>query len=218
MAFEEIEITAGNSIERAIQRILIQFRKSPVLIDLLAAFVNEVQVLLDATIQVIKMRGPANAAGEQLDGIGRIVGQLRTVINFDTIAWFIPDRLYQGSDQAPAWVKNAPLANNVEADDAWFRQLIEAKVSRNFIRWASVPEIQQFCQYAFGIDVSIRRIDHMTIQIIIPDDTGLNTMNAMNQFVSNDLAESTYLLPFAAGVYVSSVLRLSETIDDSSGS
>ena len=215
--FDEINQEATDSIERAVQRLLLQFRNSQLLIDILAALIGEVQTLIDATVDVINLRGPASAKGEQLDGIGHIVGQLRSVVDFDAIAWFSPDRLYQGVDQAPVWVTNAPLAGSLVADDTWYRQLIEAKVARNFVRWGSVPEIQNFIQYAFGIDVSFITVDTMTVQVVVPDNTSYNVFEALGNFVQNELVENPYFLPFAAGVQVSEVVRLSQ-VQDSSGS
>jgi len=214
--FDPITISAGNSTERMISRTLLQFRKSQVFIDFIAAMASEVQSLLEASIQVIKQRCPAEAVGNQLDGIGRIVGQLRLLLGFDTIAWFTPDRLLQGPDQVPVWVTNAPLSGDVAADDTFFRQLIEAKVTRNFVRFASIPEIKQFFRQSFNLEISFVRIDTMTIQVIVPDETSFNVTSLLERSWDIGGAEHIYFLPLAAGVHVSSVLRLSEYLDSSS--
>lgn len=78
MAFDSIVPEVVDSMERAFSRMLLVFRNnSPILIDVLQAFISEVQELQDAINDVIRLRGPADAFGEQLDGIGRIVGQKR---------------------------------------------------------------------------------------------------------------------------------------------
>ena len=210
MAFDQIQIEAGDSTERAVSRTLLQFRRSPVFLEILGAFISQVQELLDAIIAVIYLRSPADARSVNLDALGRIVGQMRSLIGFDAIAWFQPDRDRQGADSVPVWVTNAPISGDYVAADSWFRQLIEAKVSRNFTRHASVPEIQAFVHQAFNMDISFRRIDTMTIQVIVPDSTDFNTMSLFERHEEINRTEHVYFLPFAAGVRIGSVIRLSD--------
>lgn len=218
MAFESIEITSPDLIERAVSRTLLQFRESPVFLDTIAALTSEVQVLIDAIVEVIKYRGPADARGEQLNAIGRIVGQLRTLIGFDAIEWLKADTLYQGADQVPVWTAGAPTSGDYEADDSWYRQLIEAKVARNMIKYCSVPEIQEFVRLAFNIDISFVTVDTMTVQIIVPDSTSTNIINLLSSYTETDIAEHIYFLPLAAGVQIASVIRYSDYVDSSLGS
>lgn len=216
MAFSPVEITADNLTERMISRTLLQFRKSPVFIDLLNAMATELQALLQAAIDVIKYRSPADASGEQLDGLGRIVGRLRTLIGFDAIPWFAPDKEETRVDMAPVWVLNAPIAGDYLADDGWFRQLIEAKVSRNFIRYGSVPEIQNYIRQAFGIPISLVRTDVMTVLAIVPDSTPYNVLTTLGSYEEMSAAEHAYFLPLAAGVQLAQVVRMSDYLDSSS--
>jgi hypothetical protein len=216
--FDNINIPDYDAIESMISRTLLQFRKSPVFIDTLAAIGREVQEFIDAALDVIKYRGPAEAIGDQLEAIGRIVGQLRVLVGFDTIAWFAPDKVYQGPDSSPAWVKNAPISGDYEANDGFYRQLIEAKVSRNFIQFGSVPEIQDFIKQALGIDIGFVRIDVMTIQVIVPDNTSLNIMTLLERYDDTDNAEHVYFLPLAAGVQIAEIIRISDLLDSSSSS
>ena len=192
-------------------RFLLELQQSPVLLQLVAIFASEIQTFVDACRNVIKLRGPLDATGENLNAVGRIVGQLRTLEDFDALAWFATDRDYQGADfEAPVWVINAPIAGNVVAGDGFFRQLIEAKVLRNHTQFASVPELQAFVNQAFGINISCRNIDKMTLQLIIPDDTDFNTATALERYEDKERSENAYLLPLAAGVKIGDVITLSQ--------
>ena len=215
--FTSIEIEAEDIEQRSVERTLAQFRHSQLFIDVLLAFCSEVQVLLNATVETIKKRTPAEASGEQLNALGRIVGQTRTLIGYDAIAWFNPDRGLQGPDRVPVWVQNAPEAGNYEASDSWYRQLIEAKISRNTIKYASAPEIINFVQQALGVDISFIITGPMTVQVIVSDNADFNTMSLLESYnpdINN--AEHVYFLPLAAGVQIASVRKLSEYLDSSS--
>ena len=213
--FDRINITAEDLNARAVRRTLLQFRRSPLFVDVLIALISEVQVLLNTIVDVIKYRGPRDAYGAQLDGIGDIVGQIRQLIGFDSIQWFAFDRSYQGFDSVPVWVINAPYAGDYIADDAFYRQLIEAKVSRNFVRYASVPEIQTVVKQAFGIDISFVRVDIMTVKLVVSDHASNNVTNLLESYIVNESAERVYFLPLAAGVKIASVERLSEHLESS---
>jgi hypothetical protein len=183
------------------------------LLEVLNAFVSEIQILMDVFRDIIIKRNPYHAGTDQLDMIGRIVGQMRTVVGYDAIEWFTPDKYQHGPDQAPVWVKNAPLSGNLIADNEDYRSLIAAKIARNHTRYASAPEIQDFVRRAFGIEISFRVVDTMTIQVIVPDDTGYNLKELMIKKIPGDTTENVYFLPVAAGVKIADVITLSEYED-----
>jgi len=212
MPFEIVNIETPDLQQRAFTRSLLQFRQSPVFLSVLYALMAEVQVFVAALTETMIARMPATASNEQLDAIGRIVGQLRTLIDFDTIAWFAPDKPYQTVDTTPAWVTNAPLSGSVIATDSWMRQLIEAKVSRNFVKYGSIPELKEVIKQAFGVDIGFNRTDIMTVEIIVQDNTSFNLVSLLEKYVDSPTSEHAYFLPLAAGVRVSSVVRLSDFI------
>jgi hypothetical protein len=189
---------------------LLQFQHSPLILALLNSLIGQVQELTDVFRDIITKRSPYDAGTDQLNAIGRIVGQVRTVVGFDSMIWLTPDKDLHGVDQAPVWVENAPLAGNLIADNEWFKKLIAAKIARNHTRFASAPEIQEFARRAFGIEISFRVVSTMTVQIIVPDNTEYNVKEALGRYDSNDTTENAYLLPFAAGVQVSEVVTFSE--------
>jgi hypothetical protein len=135
---------------------------------------------------------------------------MRTVVGYDAIEWFTPDKDLHGPDIAPVWVKNAPLSGNLIADNEDYRSLIAAKIARNHTRYASAPEIQDFVRRAFGIEVSFRVVDTMTIQVIVPNDTTYNLKELFMKMIPSDTTENVYFLPVAAGVKIADVITLSE--------
>jgi hypothetical protein len=174
--------TSNNVADRAISRTLIQFRNSPVFIDLLLAMCAEVWALLDATTDAINLRGPADAGGEVLNAIGRIVGQKRLFID-------------SGLDQSPA-----------AADDTWYRKLIEARIARNFVIHGSLPEILNYIKLAIGLDVSFYCIGPMTIQLIVPLTVPMWQIIFIMQLDNNSHVEAVTFTPVAATVNIDSVL------------
>lgn len=185
-----------------------QFRKSPVFLQVLGALLSELEVFITALKQVMEYRTCSKAVGENLDVLGRIVGQFRELINYSNITWFTPDAEYAVLNQAPIWVTNAPLANSYVADDFWFRQLIEGKIARNFVQYGSVPEIQDMVKRALGIDISIVNVpgNPLTVLIIVPDNTSLNNLLLLQRVGNNATVDSVFFLPLPAGVQIAQVI------------
>ena len=171
-----------NVADRAISRTLLQFRQSPVFIDLLLALCSQVWELQRATVDVINKRGPADAGGEVLNTIGRIVGQSRLFID-------------SGIDQSPAAL-----------DDTWYRSLIEARIARNFVIYGSLPEIQNVIKLAIGLDASFYRIGPMTIQFIAPLTVPMWQIIFILQQSGDSHSEGVTFVPVAATVLIDSVL------------
>lgn len=75
MAADITRIT--NRVEQALDRMLTQFKGQPVMEGLVAAHVVQAQELEDVFIDLLLLLALDNAEGAQLDGVGRIVGELR---------------------------------------------------------------------------------------------------------------------------------------------
>lgn len=207
MSFTSYTPPSVDLLERAVFRTLLQFRDSPVLQAVLAALVSEVALLLDAVAEVVKLRGPADAGGMELDALGRIVGQPRELVDFAAIAWFETDTARRGADSVPVWVQNAPLGEMLLADDSQFRQLIEAATDRNHADYGSVPEIQAVVQRAFGVLCSIEIVGPSTIRIIVEDRTSDNVVALLERHGDTTEVDDKYFLPIPATVFVSEVVR-----------
>lgn len=210
MSFAPTAVPHQNLQERAISRLLLQFRRSLVLAEILGALVKEVQALNDAAEAVQSGRTPAAALGEQLNGLGRIVGQTREGYTYDENIWFAPDIATQNVDIAYAWVPGGYLLGTFLADDETYRRLIEAKVFRNFCKYGSVTEIQTMFMAAFGFPISFRRVGEMEVDVIVPNNIPNYALGAIVNFKDTGYVDQRGLLPWPATLRINEIIEASE--------
>lgn len=206
MAFNTVSLNAPDVVSRIQSRPMSQFNEAANFQAVLKAFSDEVQELLNAIIGVIVGRSPAEAVGAQLDALGRIVGQDRMLWDFGTLPWFAPDNADARPDSSGvAWVSGVPSTSTYPAPDNIFRQLIEAKVFRNFCRYGSVPEIQQAVLWAFGINVGFVRTGAMEVTMKVPTGTPAHIVNMISQFFTDARMERRSLMPFPVTVNIANI-------------
>ena len=210
MVFDPIEAETIDATERAIQRLLTQFRDSPVLIDILVAISTEVQELLDAIKGTIELRGPGSATGVQQDALGRIVGQSRHLGTRYNDQWFTPDLSLLGADFGKAWVPGVEFQSNPAADDVAYPFLIEGKVARNFTKYGSVPEIQEAIKISFDIDISFVTVGPMEVVGLVQDDTPFDILELLRAVTNTTRADSIYFMPTPQTVRIVDVFILSD--------
>ena len=174
---------------------LSQFRRSPVLLGVQDAINVQAIDLYEALIQGMQLKCLDDATGEQLDVIGRIVGQGRELENYGTKAWFAYDTDDRGYDQGLYYVDGAPDGGNLPASDPLYKQLIYAKIFRNHVKYGSVPEIIQFVSLIYGIDISIRKMGNSDIKIVVPVGTPLYIVQNLLKVDDTATAEQVYFLP-----------------------
>ena len=213
MAFQPIVLESENLTERIISRALSQFKDSPVFCALLSAFADEIQEFMEAAIGVIQGRGCYEAETYALDIIGKLVGQTRTLVDYDAYDWFTFDSPSSRFDESPWWVYTAPVSGKYLAGNEDFRQLIEGKILKNHTKYGSIPEIQAFTQAAFGIPCDIELIDIMTVDIWVPWYTDDNTITLLQSYKTNgEDSDRNYFLPLPAGYQISNVYRYEEPV------
>lgn len=206
MAFVSIEQPEVDLAERATERTLLQFRKSTTFLNVLQSFILEVLALQDALLLLIKDRGPADASGDNLDAIGRIVGQDRTIFNYTALTWFTPDVVGYEADLSPAWVTGIPQSGSYIVDDKWFRDLILARVLRNFSYYGSIPEIQAVILQALGVTVSFYCVGPMEVIMLAPPTMPRWVLNFMLRIATNKYVDGITFAPFPATLNISRVL------------
>ena len=206
MSFEVIEELKQDLQKRARSRLLMQFKDSVVLRKVLEALVKEVQTFSDAVADVMYFRTPAQAFGEQLDGVGRIVGQAREGFTYDENIWFAPDIVGQNVDAAFAWVPGGYLLGTYLPDDETYRRLIEAKVFRNFSRYGSVEEIQTMFNAAFGFPINFVRTDMMEVDVVVPEGLPDYALGVIVNFQNTAKVDQRGLLPWPATLSIRNVL------------
>lgn len=133
------------------QRLLWQFRNSNNICEYLTAIFTETQLIFDTVIDVLDQRQLAKASGEQLDVLGRIVGQDRVVVGAS-------ESLFGFSDDATALgyaelidgqlvgggrylELGEPESGTRTLTDYEYRQFIIAKIFRNHMVAASACEL-----------------------------------------------------------------------------
>ena len=209
MSFDPVEYEVEDIYTRMFSRFLLQFQESQVLHDILHVFSAEIQVLLDSTQGVVIDRTPLIAIQEQLEGIGRIVGQQRIVIGYTEVVYFTPDVPSRAADVGIAWVMNASSAGNpVLADDDALRRLIEAKVFRNFVKYGSVIESQTVAEIAFDTVVSFIWQSHMAVSIVVHMTTPLAILDFLTSVTTNKAVDRMFLMPYPSTLMIDSVILM----------
>lgn len=210
MTFDPIEYELQDVVERMRSRLLMQFQKSLVLTNILDAFGIEVDELLVANKEVVVERSPLQAIGVQLDGLGRIAGQPRILIDYAIIPYFTSDDALMSVDRTGAWVENAPTSERGLVDDSIYRLLIEAKIFRNFTKYGSVSENQKFIELAFNTPVSFILIGPMTVLIIVPETVSLFILNFLTSFDDTMSVDRASSMPYPPTLKISGIFFIPE--------
>ncbi len=152
-------------------RKLSQFKDSPVMLGVLTEQTRQTQELYDALIATMEGRTLLGAVGVNLDIIGQIVGQPRTIKGING---------------------NLPLG------DDQYRQFIIAKIFKNHCLHGSVPEVLQFAKIAFGVDISITKLGLSDIYLVVPSTIDPTAAAALSLRLDDERAENQYFAPFGA--------------------
>lgn len=208
MSFDPVSVPHVDLQTRAVSRMLLQFRRSPVLLDLLGALVKEVQAFQDAAEQVVKGRTAAAASGEQLNGLGRIVGQAREGWSYSDDIWFAPDLASQNVDAGHAWVPGGYLFGTYIPDDETYRRLIEAKVYRNFSKYGSIPDIQAMFMAAFGLHISFELVGPMLVDVMVQPGLPSYALGSIVNFKDTERVDQRGLLPWPTTLKIRDVITI----------
>ena len=203
-----------NLLARARSRMLYQFKNSVILDEFVQAITAEVQALYDAAVGVVTGRTIALAVGAQLDIIGALVGQKRLLDNASLKLWFTPDLLPNNLDQAPMWVAGAPLSGDLLMTDDQYRLVILARIFRNEVQGASVPELRRYIFLLTGIKASFAVSGPLEVSLVFPVGTPLNLIRMLMTDYSDTRVENTYLIPFAVCTRLNTSLYYSAVVDE----
>jgi hypothetical protein len=148
---------------RAQEQITQQFQDKVVFgryVDLLLAGEQEALLLFQALMQA---RSIDTAVGEQLNILGRIVGQDRVLIGADATKFFG----FQGTTLSSTfgtttnsavggyWYSaGAPVGGNVTLDDSQYKTFIKAKIKKN-VADASVDGVLEFLSFVFNLKCTV---------------------------------------------------------------
>lgn len=141
------------------ERVTTQFKDKPIFDKFLQLLLSIQEVQQETLRGLYQLRSIDTAVGAQLDIIGDIVGQTRTLSQADLMPFFgfsednsaeTYGSLY--SDEGGVWYSiGQPVGGNVVLSDENYRLFIKSKILKN--RTASTPEeFLAFCDYIFGPD------------------------------------------------------------------
>lgn len=188
-------------------RILSQFYNSKVLKLLLGAFTDEIQELSTAIYQLISGRSLSQAEGEQLDAIGRIVGQKREGYNYDTDFWFAPDYVGVCPDNGNWWVQNEPQAVIQDMDDDTYRKMIWLKILENHNLYSSNPEIKNQVLEGIEENIGIERSNSMTADIYVSANISLTNKAILTYNQNTKLTDNDYKIAYPATTSINDVIE-----------
>lgn len=203
--------SARDMVEKAFSRLLIQFQASPVLKQFVAAFIrNGPQWVYDEIVKQQEANTLYLAEGNNLDAIGRIVGQGRDGYRYDDSRWMFSDRVGQGADQGYAWVQGASLSSRELARDNEYRQMILARIACNFNRFSSLPELIYLARFVTGETVSWQWTGPMECMLLVRTGISVNKLEMLTRRVTTTYADDVYSFPYPATLNLTQVMFVPE--------
>lgn len=149
-------------LEQARSRVTSQLEDKDIFDRYLQLLISEQTDLFQVFKDLLEKRSIDTAEGEQLDVIGRIVGQPRELIDTDLLSYFAfdgyPEAQSYGDLNNSAvggfyYSLGTPLAGNTLLNDEQYRLFIRAKVIKN--NTAATPEqFLEFISFVFGVDIN----------------------------------------------------------------
>ena len=206
--FEEI-----NYLDLARTRTTEQFKleNAPVFDAFLQLLTVEMQTLQKTFQDLMQLRSLDTATGEQLDVIGRIVGQDRVLLSADLYEFFG----FQGALKAGSygnltdptigakwWSLGKPLGGNVLLDDNTYRIFIRAKILKNTTASTSEDFIKAI-NLIFGVESTIAIEDTSTepATVMVLFNRPLTDFEkALLYYVDNSGGYPSRLIPKTVGV------------------
>lgn len=189
-------------------RMLSQFYDSRVLKLLLGAYTAEIQELSTAISQLIEKRSIYEAEGEQLDAIGRIVGQDRTGYSYDTAYWFAPDERDICPDNGHWWVQKQPQSVEEEMDDETYRKWLWLKILENHNLYSANPEIKN--QIKEGLDevVGIETEGNMVAKLFVSANISLTNKELLRYYKNTKLTDNDYMFAYPATTNIDEIVEV----------
>lgn len=189
------------------ERTTYQFKDKIVFDKYLQLFSSQLEDIQTVLKQLLQNRSIDEAVGAQLDVIGEIVGQPRTLINLDVYEYFAflgyPNGETYGDLNDPSaggvwYSQGSPVAGSYTLDDNTYRLFIKSKILKNTT--ASTPEeLLQFLSFLYG-DIPIYLEEgNANFTLFFGRELSTLEMNLL-PFVSFDLGYPSRLIPKTIGV------------------
>ena len=175
--------------------------------QIIKAYMDEIQELYNALIDLEKRSFIFYGQGEDLDLIGLILGQKRTYFNYDTSFWFAPDDAETTADKGSAWVKNAEQAVLENMSDDMYRRYLWGKALKNHVKFASREELQKIIFEIMEFYVSFSDADKCDVDLIVPASISKTNRNYLTYFADNNQVDQTANIPYPATMNIRNVIE-----------
>lgn len=197
VAYEiDFSIYKKDLIEEALEKMLSQHYSKCVLRQFVAAIMKEVQVLYDALIELQRQRTVFWAEDENLDALGRIVGQERDPWEYTENNWMFFDRDDQTYNKVPVWCLHGFIGQYVPMEDAQYRVMIISKAIKNHALTASIPELTFLAELFMGVTVSFLKISANRVRILVPANISTTNLILLTRSIADARVDDSYLLPY----------------------
>lgn len=192
---------------RAYSRVMQQFKRSKLLLAVMGAINTEVQTLYDAITTVQYSFYPDTAVGAQQDVLGRILGIVRkSGYRYEDIDFLTEDAdIIDFEDGTDFLLDTGFTPNSYDLSDYDYRKALMGKAHRNFCKYSSVNEVQDYFKLVFSLVVNPVLVGPMEVELQVPVGTpdALKALLAMTKATSSsDLA---YYAPLSATLSVTVV-------------
>lgn len=193
-------------VESALDRLPYSFIKSCVLRQFISVLANESELWYNECIRMQEQRTIYNAQGAVLDALGRIVGQGRQALTYYDSRWFWFDRKSQPWDVTSFWAKYASLQGYRVYTDEEFRKRIVLRIGKNFVKFASVPEVTQFVKMATGQEVSFIKTGPMEVTIVVPSTLTRDNYGLLVDSINTLRCDDVFAVPYPVTLKLSGVV------------
>lgn len=166
---------------------------------------DEVQVLYDAIIDMQKMRSVYYAEGENLNALGRIVGESRSLWMYDDSQYLMFDKPGQAPDMVPVWCKYADLGTYRAVDDTQYRLNIIARAIKNHTLTSSVNELAYVIGFLIKVKVSFVKTGPNQINLIIHEQVSATALLLLTKSVSDTIVDDRFTPPYPATLNINKV-------------
>lgn len=189
-------------------RLLSQYHDSKILKQLLGAFTEEIQELMDALVDLMEYRTISKARGSSLDAIGRIVGQPRTIYQYDSNFWFTPDDVGLSPDNGYWWMSPYPQALEQDMDDITYSKWLWMKILSNHNLFSSYPEIKEDIYDGLGEIVEIEQDGMMTGKIYCKNEISLTNYVLLDYHRNTNVVDNDFFFEYPATTKISSKVKV----------
>lgn len=193
-------------VTQALNRMLSQHYDKCVLRQFVAAIMCEVQELYEAIIDMQDGRTLFEAQAENLNALGRIVGEPRAPYQYDESRYMFADRAQQRPDSAFVWCLKAPFSAFIPVEDEQYRVNILARVFKNHTLVASVPEMERLTYLLTDSLVSYEKTGPMQVTAVVPSTISATAYNILTQARTDQRADDAFMLPYPATLWFDGIV------------